>query len=215
MSNDSEYKCPSCHHTVPITDIHVEKNIALCRNCGADHAFSDLINEKEHDNILADPPKNLSIEKTAHGITMTFWKARIFAIAITIFAFILTGMVWGVMIPKMAQESTLSLLFCIPFVFFDVLILCFAIFFLLGKSTISVTPGKGVYSCGIGILKFSRQFKLTSQTKFGKKIIGHSNGVPIMRMTINNPAEKPITLGHLISDDAFPYIKFILNSLKN
>lgn len=223
MVNASKYKCPSCESTIPMDDINVGQNVALCRSCGISCAFSNLVNEEEDDRILASPPKHLTIEKTPQGITMIYRKRGFTAIFVILFAILWTGMIWGVMVPSILQKNPEELLFCIPFIIADVLILCAACFFLFGKSIISASPGKGTYSCGIGIFKISRSFSLTHQTTFGEKIIAQPHGVPykpmsvhapMTAMTINNPDEKQVVIGHFISQDAFPCIKTILKQLR-
>jgi hypothetical protein len=35
-----EYECPSCHAAIPMDDVNVKKDLALCRACGQSTAFS-------------------------------------------------------------------------------------------------------------------------------------------------------------------------------
>jgi hypothetical protein len=62
--------CPSCHQVLPLEDVNVATDVALCRRCGVTHAFSDLLQERELTTQLEKsvPPSGVWEHPTAHGV---------------------------------------------------------------------------------------------------------------------------------------------------
>lgn len=212
MSESSEHQCPACGSSIPLNDINISQNIALCRACGKSFPFDELVNAQNEEQILSSPPKHLKITKTPQGLTLTYRKGGFVRIFLIIFALVWTVAIWGAMIPQMIESD--SLLFCLPFVIIDIIVVVAAAFSLSGKSTITVSPGKGTYFAGAFGIGLARQFDLTSETRFGEKTIGHSNNTPIKAMTVTNPSRKSVTIGHFMAEDTYPYLKAIFRQLK-
>jgi|JI6StandDraft_1071083.scaffolds.fasta_scaffold09792_4 hypothetical protein len=67
----SDIVCPACQSAIPLEEVNVSTDIALCRACGQTSSFAELAawSDVEH----GPPPKHLRIEERADGsIQMTY-----------------------------------------------------------------------------------------------------------------------------------------------
>jgi hypothetical protein len=70
-----EATCPGCGHTIPLDDINVGKDLALCRACGKTWTFSLVNATKELKNISPEnPPKGVRVETDYEGATKITYK---------------------------------------------------------------------------------------------------------------------------------------------
>ncbi|WP_324725970.1 hypothetical protein [Actomonas aquatica] len=62
--------CPDCRQTIPLGDVNVAKDVALCRRCSMTHAFSELLLEKESQELMesAHRPSGVWERTSARGV---------------------------------------------------------------------------------------------------------------------------------------------------
>ena len=48
--------CPSCRSSIPMDDINVATDLALCRVCGQTFAFSELVSSSNQDSLVISTP---------------------------------------------------------------------------------------------------------------------------------------------------------------
>jgi len=69
----SDLVCLACQTPIPLEDVNVSTDIALCRACGQTSSFAELSAWRDEEVLLGSPLKHLRIEERADGsIKMTY-----------------------------------------------------------------------------------------------------------------------------------------------
>ena len=71
------YNCPVCRAAIPLEDVNVAADLALCRACGKTCSFAMLSGSSEISlDCLAHPPRGirvgLSLNKPIYGVTAAY-----------------------------------------------------------------------------------------------------------------------------------------------
>ena len=71
-----EYTCPQCASPIPLEDVNVATDIALCRRCGAVSSFAALRDVPNAAAVLSKPPpKGVKVERdTVRGGTVVTYR---------------------------------------------------------------------------------------------------------------------------------------------
>jgi hypothetical protein len=169
-SQTVDAKCPGCGQTIPLEDINVAKDLALCRACGKTWAFSLVNATSELKNISPDnPPKGVRVETDYEGGTKIIYK-RVSPIA---FFFVIFTAIWGggSMFGiygsqlKKGHFSVVESLFGLPFLFGTIVLCSLTAFFLFGRWEIKVRGREGSVFVGVGGLGWRRQFTCGPDTR--------------------------------------------------
>ncbi len=60
--------CPRCKRAIPVAQLNVERDVALCANCDEAFAISDLLAEGQGADVdVASPPKGAWFRETFDG----------------------------------------------------------------------------------------------------------------------------------------------------
>lgn len=164
------YICPSCRSPIPLDDINVSKDLALCRNCGKKAPFSSLGNL---DSAAAEPPKRVHIETdfldgsvkiTCRYLSLPF---LLFFIPFMVFwsGFSIYN-IYGRQLIKKSFDLELSL-FGLPFALGTIALLIVLAFVLGGKTIIVLRRGRGTVITGIGGIGRKREFICNVATTVG------------------------------------------------
>src|SRR5574340_1738288 len=86
----TESRCPGCGSTIPLEDINVAKDLALCRTCGKTWSFSAARSAREIGALdLEQPPRGVRVRTEYDGTTTILYRRRsgalIFLIPFTLF----------------------------------------------------------------------------------------------------------------------------------
>jgi hypothetical protein len=183
--------CPDCRRPIPLDDVNVGRDIALCRQCGKPHAYSDLL-EAARLHAAADkrnPPdgtwQRADGSGTVIGATHRSWGSALGALG---FAAFWNGIVsifvsiavtetlqrWGVdppewfPAPKMDGDgppfgSLIFLwLFLTPFILVGSGMLWAVVNYVGGKTEVRIRNGEGTVFTGLGPLGWRRRFDAQS-----------------------------------------------------
>ena len=160
----SQYNCPICGTLIPLEDINVSNDIALCRKCGKTTVFSQICDAEYLAEVSAEkPPRGVRIERAAIDGSITICCKRIdkFALielpfvlfweSLSFYAFCMTQ------IRNMKFSWTLTLigLFFLLLPIKDIRNVLFGLF---GKHLIMLNHGEGTVFCGIGRLGRTQHF---------------------------------------------------------
>ena len=210
-----EYKCPSCGAVIPLDDVNVSKDVALCRACGQSTAFS-LISAAAEINLqsLAQPPRGIRMEEEPGGALKICYK-RISPVVLFLIPFTLLwgggsmGGIYGSQIWKGKFDPHLSL-FGIPFLVGTIVLLCIISYLLFGKWEITLNGGAGTVFTGIGALGWTRRFSYDRSTVVSLRLTNIRygsgyNSVPQKAVSIRT-GEKELAFGTLIKDEAKQFI---------
>jgi len=160
-----EYYCQSCSASIPLEDINVAADIALCRKCGAVSSFAALRTVTANTAVLSKPPpKGVKVERDmmGYGTVITYRCVSIFHLIFLIpFTAVWSGFsmygIYGTQIIK-GEFDLGSSLFGIPFLLGTIALVSIILFSLFGKWRIHLNRGHGTVFVGIGILGWKRTF---------------------------------------------------------
>jgi hypothetical protein len=179
--------CPDCHRTIPLDDVNVGKDLALCRGCGATHSYADLVGGAvlETTADLQNPPPGAWYRRegmeTTMGATHRALGMALGALAIAAFwngiVSIFVAIAVGATLerlnigvpewfpgPKMKGGDVpfggviFLWLFLTPFIAVGTGMLWAVANFLAGRTTVRITGGEAVVFTGIGPLGWRRKF---------------------------------------------------------
>ena len=155
--------CPGCRSLIPLEDINVAKDIALCRSCGKTWTFSLVQSAKEIGEVnLQQPPRWIRVETDYEGTTTIRYRrisrALIFLIPFTAAwgGFSLTG-IYGTQFKRGHFDLGQSL-FGLPFLFGTVVLCSLIMFLLFGRWEIKLRRGEGTVFTGVGPAGWRRRF---------------------------------------------------------
>lgn len=155
--------CPGCGQAIPMEDINVAKDLALCRACGKTWTFSLVNATKELKDVnLDNPPRGARVETDHEGGTKIIYK-RITPVAffLVIFTAIWGGGsmagIYGSQLKKGHFELGASL-FGLPFLIGTIVLVSITAFLLFGRWEIKIGRGEGSVFVGVGPLGWRRRF---------------------------------------------------------
>jgi hypothetical protein len=166
---DSEYLCPSCHAAIPLDDVNVAKDVALCRACGRSTAFSLISGASEVSlEALRDQPRSVKAERGVNNeLTIVYRRlspALLFLVPFTAFW---SGMsmcgIYGTQIWNGKFDLAKSL-FGIPFLIGTIILVTVILFLLFGKWVITLDRGEGTVFTGVRRLGWTRRFSYNRDT---------------------------------------------------
>ena len=166
---NNTYHCQSCAAPIPLEDINVATDIALCRRCGATSSFASIRTLSDASALLSKPPpKGVKVERDmmGYGSIITYRRIPIglllFVIPFTAgwSGFSMIG-IYGSQIAK-GEFNLLQSLFGIPFLFGTIALVSIILFGLFGKWTIRLNRGDGTVFVGVGMLGWKRKFTYTT-----------------------------------------------------
>lgn len=158
-----ELICPNCDRLIPMDDVNVSTDLALCRGCGRTFSFSmirqsgDLLKQS-----LTSPPRHVRLD-TLHPGRKTIVYKRIqpvvfFLIPFT--AFWSGFSMWGLYIQPLTEDPIdwSRMVFGIPFLLGTIVLLFSILMCLFGKWVITLEQGMGTVFVGIGPFGWTRAF---------------------------------------------------------
>ncbi|MFO1488299.1 MAG: hypothetical protein U1F65_07465 [Verrucomicrobiota bacterium] len=164
----SKAACPNCRQAIPLDDINVVKDIALCRSCGKTWAFSQTTAVKELDGVdFRQPPKGVRLTTDHHGATRIVYR-RLSPILIFLIPFtaLWSGFsMWGIY-GRQIRQGNFDLgqsLFGLPFLLGTIVLCTVILFGLFGRWEVRVRNGEGSCFVGVGPFGWRRKFAFGSR----------------------------------------------------
>ena len=189
--------CPKCRKEIPLDDVNVAKDIALCRRCGESWAFSDLLESVSARSVdLANPPRGAwFVRHPPLGFEVgasTRSGAALFLIPfLCVWSGFSLGGIYGSQIHK-RQFDLMNSLFGIPFLLGTAVLSSLALMSICGKVVVRVAGDEAVIFVGVGPIGWRRRcnWRKVSSIKRTEKL---NNGNTSQRLTIEG--EKRIDFG--------------------
>jgi hypothetical protein len=200
--------CPACSATIPLADVNVATDIALCRACGATHPFSALLATGDLlAGPLGDPPRFVREGHDGQAdLLLTYRKkspALLFLIPFTaLWGGLSVGMIYVKPFLTGKTPPVSELLFGLPFLFGTVVLLSIITYMLFGRWEIRVTGDEGTAFTGVGPWGFTRRFRLDRTSRItlaecGTKV--NDRPVPCIRIETENST---CSFGAFIHEDS-------------
>lgn len=167
--------CPKCRKTIPLEDVNVSADTALCLDCGKTFRFSDLA------SIVLDtasvdfgaPPPHVNVERNPldGSITLTHRRFCKFAFFVIPFTMFWSGLsLWDSYVKQFLNHKfdLLSTIFGLPFLAGTVILVAVALVLVFGKVRVRLGGGRGSVFEGVGAIGRTRRFSYSPGTTVHK-----------------------------------------------
>lgn len=141
------FTCPNCAKELPLDDVNVAQDVALCRGCGYTGPFlAATAVPRLSDEEMARPPKRVSLQREfGDALTITCRPKRgmlLFLVPFTLFwsGFSMAG-IYGSQLWKGEFDPKLSL-FGLPFLLGTLVLVTIILNVLVGRTAVTLTKGK-------------------------------------------------------------------------
>ncbi len=189
------YLCPRCQRPIPLDDINVGKDLALCRGCGQAYGFSELAFELDTLNhVAARPPQGSWFRKEGRdfevGASTRSWSA-LFLIPFTLFwSGISMSMIYGTQITKGHFDWKQSL-FGLPFLLGTCFLVPACLMLAVGHVAVRVRDLQGEIFTGVGFLGWRRRFPWTEVTAIRLETVHHGRrSGPTRKIRLETPKKQ-------------------------
>jgi hypothetical protein len=212
MNMHAALTCPSCSTLIPLEDINVAKDLALCRACGQTTAFSRLQGVSELNDVNLDvPPKHVREEYDGQSDLALTYRRRspVLFFLIPFTALWSGGSVGMIYLKPLLQGTPFNVgeaLFGIPFLIGTVILLTVISYLFFGRWVIRITGNEGSVFNGVGSLGWTRRIPIDRSSTVTLAACGASvNNQPVPCIRIDT-GEKSLSFGAFIKDDSKRFI---------
>jgi len=211
----SKFSCPGCRAEIPLDDVNVAKNIALCRQCGQTWDFAELTeNFKASDVDVSRPPngawyKQMPPRQFQVGST-TRSAAAFFLVPFTCVwaGGSMTG-IYGSQIAR-GKFELFPTLFGIPFLIGSIVLTCITLMCTLGKVVVTVDGNSGVVFNGIGPIGWRRRFKWDRVTGIRLTRFANSENSGKIWYRITLDGDKPVNFAGGVKQERLDFMAAVL-----
>lgn len=158
----SKLVCLKCRSEIPLSDVNVSTDIALCRQCGQTWSYADLLADKESAEIdTMAPPKGAWFHEVPPcsfevGVSTRSAAALFLVPFMCVWSGFSLGGIYGSQFMKGQFNLTMSL-FGIPFVLGTLLFGSIALMTVCGKVVVRVDGENGTVFTGVGPIGWRRR----------------------------------------------------------
>jgi hypothetical protein len=174
--------CPKCRAEIPLDDINVARDVALCRQCGQVWSYGDLIADGQTDPVIPQtPPKGTWFQDRGPnsfqvGVTTRSPVAFFLVPFMCVWSGGSVGGIYGTQISH-RHFDLIESLFGIPFLVGSVILISVTALMVCGKITVSVNGDDGVIFTGVGPVGWRRKFNWRRVTAIRRTQQMNRNGV--------------------------------------
>ncbi|NCA83588.1 MAG: hypothetical protein EOM72_12765 [Opitutae bacterium] len=141
------FPCPNCAKPLPLEDVNMAQDMALCRACGYAGTFlSASAIPRMTDEEMARPPKRVKLERGFDdALTITSRPKRTILLFLVPFTAFWSGISMGgiYIVPLATGQFEWKLgLFGLPFLIGTIVLVTVILNVLMGKTTVTLTKGK-------------------------------------------------------------------------
>ena len=141
------FLCPNCGKQLPLDDVNMAQDMALCRACGYAGAFLSASTVPQMtDEEMARPPKRVSLQREfGDALTITCRPKRTILLFLVPFVALWSGVSMSVIyiVPLATGQFEWKLgLFGLPFLMGTVVLVAVILNVLAGKTTVTLSKGK-------------------------------------------------------------------------
>ena len=217
MLGRKPFACPNCGKELPVADVNIAQDVALCRACGYQGPFlAAAAVPRLSDEELARPPKRVSLQKGFNNELVIICRSSRMALWFLIpFTTLWSGgSMAGIYIVPLAKGNFNwhEGLFGLPFLLGTLVLLAIILYTLLGKTTVTLSKGRvevftglfgagrrQVLDCGAGTTV------MIQQSNF------RSNNVPQPEIVVTSGDGKLKFGAMTIPNEAQPYVAAVLS----
>lgn len=213
MKGSLEVVCPKCQSDIPLEDVNVANDIALCRKCNQTFTFAQAVREEENPAPvdLDRPPKGVWYRRTPNGFELGCSTRSAAAFFLVPFMLVWSGGSLGGIYGSQIAKGDFNLgmsLFGLPFLFGTILFGSFAIMTVCGKFCIRADGPNGEVFAGAGSIGYRKRFKWDAVKDIRIETKHTSKGGEYKQIVID--ADTPVTIPNLTEGR----VSFMLGALR-
>ena len=157
-----DIRCPSCGRNIPLEDINVSTDIALCRACSDSFRFSDLISGGSGPApSLSSPPSGAWFDQTPDGFstgaTTRSWMAAFLIPFTCVWAGGSLSGIYGTQFVS-GRFNLATSLFGIPFLLGSVALISMCAMMAAGRTSVTKTGDQLLIFTGVGPVGWTRYY---------------------------------------------------------
>jgi hypothetical protein len=196
--------CPQCRSEIPLDDLNVSTDIALCRRCSKQFSLAELTRESSVQAVdLTRPPKGTWLKQVGGGFELgatTRSGVAFFLVPFTLFwsGGSLAG-IYGSQLVKGQFDWKLSL-FGLPFLLGSCFLIPLAATSALGKLVVRAEGFRGSVFIGVGSIGWTRRFRwdeITGVRMSLTKWQQNNRHLPVIELTRDT---KPVRFGSQLTE---------------
>jgi hypothetical protein len=155
--------CPKCRAKIPLEDVNVATDVALCRQCGQTWSYAELLADEHAPEFnFSTPPRGAWFRETTPnsfevGASTRSAGAFFLVPFMCVWSGFSLGGIYGSQIVKREFNLGMSL-FGIPFVLGTLIFGSVAVMSVCGKVVVSVEGDNGTVFTGVGPIGWRRRF---------------------------------------------------------
>ena len=156
-------KCPKCRTEIPLEDVNVSTDLALCRQCSQTYSFAELSQNREVLDVdFSRPPRGVWYRNQGNefevGSSTRSWAALFLVPFTLVWAGGSIGGIYGSQFIHHKFDLFQSL-FGIPFLIGSVVLVSLTLMTVLGKLAVRGTGDHGSVFIGVGPFGWNRRFR--------------------------------------------------------
>lgn len=207
-------ECPQCRSEIPLDDVNVANDLALCRKCGQNFPYSEVIADRDTTPFdPSRPPRGAWFRQDHRGFEVgvsTRSAAAFFLVPfMTVWSGFSLGGIYGSQIIKGDFNLGLSL-FGIPFLLGTLLFGSITVLTVCGRMSVRVNGNDGIVFTGAGPIGFRKRFKWNEVTTVRRTSKTSNEGKASQQITLEG--KERISTGLGLSSKRF---EFMLAALRH
>ena len=216
MLSAKPFRCPNCGQELPLADVNVAQDVALCRACGFTGSFLAAATvPRLSDEEMARPPKRVSLTREfGDALTITCRPKRTALLFLVPFVAIWSGVSMAAIyvVPLATGQFDWKMgLFGLPFLIGTVVLVAIILNVLVGKTTVTLTKGK--VQVGTHLLGWQRIREMECDRETSVSLQQSSvrvNNVPQPEIVLSSGGRE-LRFGAMgLSDEAKKYVAGVL-----
>jgi hypothetical protein len=196
--------CPQCQREIPLDDVNVAKDVALCRACVQTFSFSELSQETLGPEVdFTRPPRGVWVRQLGGGFEVgstTRSAIAFFLVPFTLFwSGGALGGIYGSQIFKGQFDPKLSL-FGLPFLIGSLFLVPIALISAFGKLVVRGEGDQGSVFLGVGPVGWTRRFRWSEIKRVHRSMSAwtqNNRRVPLIEL---EREQKPVRFGTQLSE---------------
>jgi hypothetical protein len=211
-----DIKCPSCRSTIPIDDINVSTDLALCRTCGRTFRFSEIVDQDMGRGVdLASPPPGTWYEQLPDGFTVGATTQSWIALFLIPFTCVWSGGsmygIYGTQI-RSGHFSLFPSLFGVPFFLGTCGLVTMCLMLSAGKVSITKSADRLYIFAGVGWLGITRNYAWSDFRSVREGFGGNSYNFNRQQRTLALEGKRRITVGSMWSENRRYFVLCVVRS---
>jgi ribosomal protein L40E len=204
--------CPKCRAEIPLEDVNVAKDIALCRRCGTTSNYAEVIEDAETAFDPMKPPRGTWFREQPPlefevGASTRSAAALFLVPFMCVWSGFSLGGIYGTQFAK-GHFDLFQSLFGIPFILGTLFFGGMAVMTVCGKVVVNVNGDQGAVFTGVGPIGWRRRFSWREVTGMRRTMAYSNRRMPSPQITFEGT--RPISFGTGVKQERLDFMLTML-----